>query len=172
MVVRRKAGSTMNQEQEDRLNRLADYLDTVDQCHYDQNVWGHNVQLDDDAPAIVGLENMKRAKLEVKCGTSACALGHSTTLWPNTFGLVVEYYPSIDSYSSRGRLVAFDSNKEAHEVSPFFDEDYEGDRIVCDFFGITEGEACYLFGPEDGRACSPETKAQQIREVIASHKQS
>lgn len=59
---------------------------------------------------------------EQRCGTTACALGWGTVVWPEQFQL-----------TSFGRV---ESNGENISVSC---------DIVCDFFGVDINEAVYLF---------------------------
>ena len=161
----------MNVEQEERLNKLADLLDTIPESQYDQHVWGENLQVPEGVEIPEG-EDVTIELTTAHCGSSACALGWASALWPWKFALMLskDYYGNIDELAS---MCVFDDDKEAHIVWPEFEE-YSGvgNDLVVQFFGLTYEEADAVFGPnenEDGDKPTPKEKAKEIRDIIAAH---
>lgn len=78
---------------------------------------------------------------ESQCGTSACAIGWATVLWPRrwTFKIIDgQYYPSLDG-----------------DGSIFY--------AASEFFGIPYEQSKRLFGPDPA---TPKEKARQLRTAV------
>lgn len=65
----------------DRLLKLADFLDTVDEEKFDYGVWGRINDMGNFEPQA-GTSISTEELLKANCNTSACALGWCPTVWP------------------------------------------------------------------------------------------
>ena len=65
----------------DRLLKLADFLDTVDEKKFNYCVWGQIDAMGEFEP-VEGTSITTEELLKVNCNTSACALGWCPTVWP------------------------------------------------------------------------------------------
>lgn len=88
-----------------------------------------------------------------KCGTTACALGHATNVWPNTFRLNAAYGYGDDGLvfglrSVGGGIVGYNGYH------------------VCNFFGLETDEANFLFSPHIDRTNIQEAKV--IEDLVKS----
>lgn len=124
---------TMNKIQAGRLLTLAWFLRTqVPKRNFDMESYAEGKNCD---------------LRQLNCGTSACALGWSTVVFPEDFRLV----PDVSFGQAYYRVFGKDGEID------FYDE---GPRR---FFGINEDESIKLFGPTKR---DPEREARMIEKVV------
>jgi len=139
----------MNKTQAGRLLTLAWFLKTqVPRQHFDMGsyVAGPNLKTD---PALPDLH-------EPVCGTSACALGWATVVFPRQFMLRAEgYNPALGGWIRY--LYSPDSNDSLD-----FESDY-----VQEFFGLNFAECRVAFDAEHVR--TPKQEAKVLEDLAEEH---
>lgn len=140
----------MNKIQAGRCLTLAWFLRTEvpEEC-FDQGVWGNTRD--------ASLEK-KKVSLTPTCGTSACALGWATTVWPKRFRMNFQY--SEDDHLS-GVVEYF--NGKSWEKCGLTDAQR---KPLAEWFGLSLAELYEVFGPWP---CSTKQKAAQIEEFVQRH---
>lgn len=137
----------MKQQQAERLQTLATFLRTeVPEDKFDMSTWGTTQNI---------RHANKIAPITDVCGTSACALGWATAIWPETFRLE---FCSFDEGESDAEIV-YRRNDEWVEVEA------EGPEVLG-WFGLTFEEANELFYSENMTRAE---KADQIESLLENH---
>ena len=147
----------MNETQANRLLKLAKYLrEKVKPEEFDLGSFSEFVSLDKGKAAedLCEIRNRSLSFLDAKtatplCGSTACALGYATNIWPRRFVLRIEK-------SRYGNLFCAKTGKELEFDSP----------IIQDFFGINGEECEILFSPDHSR--TPAKEADMIEGVVLS----
>lgn len=125
----------MNSTQAGRLLTLASFLRTeVPRKNFDMSSYWKNEADELEIPDLA----------QHKCGTSACAMGWATRVWPNIFKL-----NEFGGFSYRGS----DSSHSSMSVRAFFGLDFD--------------EACDLFGYKWRR--TPKQEASEIEKTVKKH---
>lgn len=127
----------------ERLNKLADYLDTIPEENYDQNTFLRTHQ--------------DYCKAEPICGTAACALGWATNIFPERL-----------SFDNTGLLMFVDRWGAKQHVDGMLSSEDITTKGLAVFFEISPEEIDMLFGVETEIIITPKMKAQQIRDLIAN----
>ena len=139
----------MNQKQAERLLTLAWFLRSVPPEHFDLRTYAH--------------QHKRRATWEIgsrldvlaattECGTTACALGWATVLFPDKLQLRV----MEDCCGEPDPALYVDGIWSAYCK-----------EAVCDYFGLTELEACSAFGPDNCR--TPREEAAFLEEIALNY---
>jgi hypothetical protein len=99
------------------------------------------------APTRLPLDQPVRLPSLNACGTTACALGHATDVWPDKFRLIARYAaPGATTCCLQYNHGALDGwGALGHDGF-----------AVQDWFGLTEHEAAYAFGPHRERTPAEE----------------
>lgn len=157
----------MNSVQASNLLTLAYFLKTeVKPANFDMGRWGEKrrevqrIEINaQETPASSCLKHLELGESEehespceykevVSCGTSACALGWATTVFPETFRMKW----NGDSDYMQGHVYEVGTNTALATDSP----------VVLKFFGITSSEGYDLFG---GEPATPKKKAAQMERL-------
>lgn len=150
----------MNKTQAGRLLTLAHYLRTqvkpkeFDLDSYAHISWSRDAiykEFDSELLSAVKIEERVRAKLG--CGTTACAMGHATTIWPDMFALRFDN----DFWNPGWELVMQKSGRKLQYYAHY----------VQEFFGIDYDEAYRLFSASHKR--TPRQEAREIEKVVARY---
>lgn len=159
----------------ERLLTLAYYLKTeVDPDFFDMEYWGRKWTEKEEKEAeeiacLLDLELGQKVKKkqtivrEVRCGTSACALGWATVVFPQVFRLKWEESTWDDDGEkvTEEEAVIQINRGDANWCNTWGDSEE-----VRDFFGLTDNEAELLFF-DDTR--TPKVKAKQIEKLVSDH---
>lgn len=142
----------MIQEQADRCLMLASFLrDKVPSSQFDQGSW---------ATANTREASNKVCSVLDVCGTSACALGWTTAIWPEQFRL------AFNSCEHDDEEPVVQASVEVLCEGEWWEEYDYGHLEVLDWFGFTDGEADRVFGTKQ---MTPVEKAEQIEEIVRWH---
>lgn len=140
----------------DRLNKLADFLDTIPRNKFDLGVIVRNAncntRTEEGNECPFSDRQLINEVKEGSCGTAACAIGWCPTVFPGLFRWVVQRdYGDVDIVVE-------------HKASG--ETDFEAAEAA---FELDEDESRYLFGTEDyvnGERTTAKTVAKRIREFI------
>lgn len=162
----------MDQTQASRLLTLAYYLKTeVKPQNFDMSYWGHKwveTPEEKETSCLVDLQLGQQVKhkqvKEITCGTSACALGWATVVFPEVMRL-----GSWDETMSDDEGNA--TEEEGHVEFKMGEDGWEWvdgySPHIHDFFGITAEEGGDLF--HDSLDATPKQKAKQIEDLVSKH---
>jgi hypothetical protein len=147
----------MNQKQAGRLLTLAYYLKTeVPTKRLKQDYWGYSTCK----------SNLNKiGSLDSVCGTSGCALGWATNIWPRNLRLT---FNDLDYLNySEGELLPFATVEFCMNSGQWVESDIFTNQILIeDFFGLTRSELDEVFGAEK---MTPKQKAKQIENLVKKH---
>jgi hypothetical protein len=113
----------------DRIRRLADFLETVPDKKFNMLSYAAN------------------GFTEHRCGSTACALGYSTVIFPD-FPVALE--PIDEEYS--------DYSLRIKDWDDFYNSNLDTDAYIGRFFGVSNNEYDYIF-------CKSEDRRDVIRKL-------
>jgi hypothetical protein len=153
----------MTKTEADRLLTLAYFLKTqVENDEYNQNYFGLSSCEDlEDKISYVQADEI--------CGTSACAAGWATVVFPKTFRL--QFLGEMDQKRKGKRAtLGYIEMRYPH----WFDRQHKAWQKatitrIGNWFGLDDDEAYKVFGPDDCNRVTPKQKAKQIEEIVAQH---
>lgn len=138
-----------------RLAKLADFLETVPRKRFDMRVWAYAQE------KFVFRKDKPVVTTSPECGTSACALGWATAVFPRH--LMLTALPTCQCGECRDR------EPRRAEVVLRENPKVEGFDAAEKFFALTMPQAYELFDtPYGEKKVTPKQKARQIRRFIKS----
>lgn len=140
----------------ERLLKLADFLEKIPEDHFDMDNWVSVDSFVDEETYVIEQKHLPGDPEKLSCGTTACAFGWATALWPEEL-----YFD--------GCHVRLQDESE----DPFFH--LSGFSAAREFFGLQSPDLADLFfSPEtfdyERAATTPDDVAGRIRSAVELYK--
>lgn len=145
----------MNKIQAKKLLRLADYLEKVVAKKARGKAGQAKFSMSDWFVRTEGCTATKPGLTEASCGTSGCAMGWATNVFPKDLCIEIEKGQSLGN-------IAFRSGRGVAAPTTWLSVPAMG--VPMSFFGLVEQEAIHLFGGQHGRSAKKE--ASVIRTFV------